>query len=76
MILDFKLFSGDLAIIFEKILFGNREKMFFHGVQIETPTYRERNIEWKVLQIIYHKYVSKKNNTKSVKHIKNNKSFG
>ncbi len=44
-ILLFKLLSGAAAIILEYILFGSLEKMFLHGVQIETPIYNERQTE-------------------------------
>lgn len=41
--------------------------MFFQGVSIEVPNEKDNAIEKKQLQIMYHKYVSKKNKIKSVK---------
>lgn len=35
---DLRFFSLVTDIILENILFGSLEKMFRHGVQIETPT--------------------------------------
>ena len=64
------------AIILEYILLGSLEYIFFHGVRIDVPNEKDNPIEKKQLQIMYHKYVSKKNNIKSVKIIRNNVIFG
>lgn len=50
--------------------------MFFHGVNIEVPKENDNAIEKKQLQIMYHKYVSKKNKIKSVKSNSTTVTFG
>ena len=46
--------------------FGRRVYTSFHGVQMESPRANERPILNTTTQMIYHRYVSKKNSTKSM----------